>query len=201
MVDRTPTNNLSIKMRARRLEQQMKKRDNRYSSKESKQTIAPRDPMKKRGKSYAPNEDMRVVRPYAASCQFIFEFGIKDRVQLKCSKISNLELEQAIEEYVEGGNPQPHFFTTGKSRSDTLRIERAVVVDKCINKLKPGIRIRNGAIWIYQGDKGYDGEYVTMNFGEGIITKCQFSNLDAMGSSIFIQTLEITHTGLVYNVE
>ena len=65
MVDRTPTNNLSIKMRARRLEQQMKKRDNRYSSKESKQTIAPRDPMKKRGKSYAPNEDMRVVRPYA----------------------------------------------------------------------------------------------------------------------------------------
>ena len=206
MVDRTPTNNLSIKMRARRFEQLLKsdaapKSTKHYKANEAKQTVTPSDSMKKRGKSYASNEDIRVVRPYAASCQFIFEFGTKERVQLKCSKISNLELEQAIEEYVEGGNPQPHFFTTGKSRSDTLRIERAVVVDKCINKLKPGIHIRNGAIWLYQGDKGYDGKYVTMNFEEGIITKCQFSDLDAMGSSIFVQTMEITHTGLGYSVE
>ena len=205
MVDRTPINNLSIKMRARRFEQLLKsdaapKSTQRYTAlKIDEQKEEARGQMKKRDKHYEANE-AREIRPYTANCKFIFEFDNGDAFMLKCSKISNLEAIQEIEEYAEGGNPQPHFFTSGKRKSDTLRIERAVVSDEYINKLKPGIRIRGGWVWIYHGDSIQDNEFALMGFEEGIITKCQYSDLDAMGANIFIQTLEITHTGLTTQV-
>lgn len=213
MVDRTPTNSLSIKMRAKHYDDlakgaapklpaeaaaSIKKRDGHYTGlKVSQQKEEARGNMKKRDKRFKPVVASRIKYPYATNYKFILEIGLKKTVQIKCSKISNLELSQEIEEYVEGGGPYPHILPAGKKRSEILRIERAVVNDELLNKLKPGIRILHGSILIYSEDSGFEENFGSLVFYEGMITKCQFSDLDAMGSSIFIQTLEIAHSGLM----
>ena len=213
MVDRTPTNSLSIKMRAKHYDDlakgvipklpeeavgDIKKREQHYAGlKISQQKEEARGSMKKRDKRFKPVEASRIKYPYATNYKFIFEFGLKRTVQIKCSKISNLELSQEIEEYVEGGGPYPHILPTSKKRSEILRIERAVANDEILNKLKPGVRILYGNILIYRDDTGFEENYGSLVFYEGMITKCQFSDLDAMGSGIFIQTLEIAHSGLM----
>lgn len=206
MVDRTPTNNLGMKMRAKHYDNsakgEEKDKEDKKEKKRYKRLKLPEQledilgNKKKHDKHYKPVESKRSKYPYATNYKFILEFGIGKTVQIKCSKISNLEMNQEIEEYVEGGGPYPHILPAGKKRSDILRIERAVVSDEYFNKLRPGVRIKNGNIMIYREDPGFGKNYGTLSFYEGMITKCQFSDLDAMGSSIFIQTLEIAHSGL-----
>ena len=38
--------------------------------------------------------------------------------------------------------------------------------------------------------------YKELGFDEGMVTKCEFSDLDAMGNEVMIQKIEIAHTGL-----
>lgn len=203
MVDKTPIlNGMSVKQRAkhydvhsrnRNPESSMKRRDNSYTGlKLSQQEPSQKGPqLKKRGKSKtgktSPDKHL-----YANNNQFKLVIGM---YSVKCSKISNLSMEQSIEEVAEGGkNDAPWIFQNRGQKNDTLQIERALVNDTVAHEFQPGVYVPGGVVTIMR----YGKEYREFAFGEGMITKVEFSDLDAMGSEVMIQKLEIAHSGLYY---
>ena len=203
MVDKTPIlNGMSVKQRAKNYERQnrdndpessMKRRGKSYTGlKLSQQQPSQRGPqLKNRGKKKTGNRTPDKYL-YANNSQFKLVIGM---YSVKCSKISNLSIEQSIEEVAEGGkNDTPWIFENRGQKNDTLRIERALVDDTVAHEFQPGVYVPGGIVTIMR----YGKEYREFAFGEGMITKVEFSDLDAMSGEVMIQKLEIAHSGLYY---
>lgn len=202
MIDRSPIlNRMSVKQRAKHYDalvisgntgstDMTKKRGKSYVGQPlAKQSADHKAPtMTKRGKKYiATSTD---IHPYAVNSEFTLKIG---GYTIKCSKISNLTMEQPIDEVMEGGNNvYPNVFIGKNQKSGILVIERALVEDNVAYEFKPGVYVGECTISI----KKNNNIYKELGFDEGIITKSEFSNLDAMGSEIIIQKLEIAHSGL-----
>lgn len=225
MVDKTPIlNGLSIKQRAKKLESKsptnlvldsMSKRGASYTGKKlAEQQENQKGPtMNKRGASYtgkklAEQQDSQkgaaltkraakyTATPkeedfvYVPNTQFVLRL---DQYVISCVRVSNLTMAQDIEEIREGGNNDaPMIFSAPAKKSDVLSVERAMVNDEIAKKLKVGVRVKEGEVVIAYGNK----EYRNLFFTDGVVTKCEYSNLDALGHEIILEKLEISHSGL-----
>lgn len=111
------------------------------------------------------------------------------------SKVSNLVQEQEYDSIQEGGRSwSPVFFRKPKSKFDTLILEKGIKSAAPNPKAKPvevGMKLSGVIITI-----GGTDAYLRYTFDEGIVTKVELDNLDAMGNSLLIRKVEIAHTGL-----
>lgn len=114
------------------------------------------------------------------------------------SKVSNLVAQVEYDSIVEGGNNDyPHLFQKAKTKPDTLILEKGVRTrssDAIFNLLLEGMQVEMVTILLLKD--GIDLEKAFF-FKKGMIVKRQFSNLDALGNELLIETLEIAHSGLV----
>lgn len=204
MVDKTPIlNGLSIKQLAKQYEKNnstnrvldsMTKRAAKYTGKKlAEQEESQKGPtMHKRDNKYTVTPKEESVT-YAVNTQFVL---LLDEYIMSCARISNLTMSQDVEEVREGGNNDaPLIFFAAAKKSDVLSVERAIVDDDLAKKLKMGVRIKKGQITIAYGTYGKE-QYRNLFFTNGIVTKCEYTNLDALGHEIILEKLEITHSGL-----
>lgn len=112
------------------------------------------------------------------------------------SKISGLKEETEYESIREGGrNWSPLFFEKGKTKPDTLILEsgvRSLNISRNKNWIKRGTKLVGVVIILGRNDKNFLG----YTFDEGIVTKIEYGELNAMGNEILIKRLEIAHSGL-----
>lgn len=111
------------------------------------------------------------------------------------AKISNLVQEQEYDSIQEGGrNWSPVFFRKPKSKFDILVLEKGIKAAAPSPMAKPvevGMRLAGVIISI-----GGSDTYLKYTFDEGIVTKVELDQLDAMGNSLLFRKVEIAHTGL-----
>lgn len=111
------------------------------------------------------------------------------------AKVSNLVQEQEYDSIQEGGRSwSPVFFRKPKSKFDTLVLEKGIksaTPNPNAKRIEAGMKLTGIIISIGGADA-----YLRYTFDEGIVTKVELDNLDAMGNSILIRKVEIAHTGL-----
>lgn len=117
---------------------------------------------------------------------------------LSFSKVSNMTAQIEYDAVVEGGNNDyPHLFKKPKSSPDTLILEKGVragITDLGFDLLMEGMQVELVTIMLLKnGIELQKAFYIK----KGLIVKRQFSDLNAMGNEVLIETLEIAHTGLV----
>lgn len=127
-------------------------------------------------------------------CNFLVAIGPE---LYSFSKVSNLAAEVEYETVQEGGkNDWPHLFPKQKARADMLTLEKGVrerSINFAFNSLVEGMRVEQVTIMLVKNGILPQKVFV---INEGMITKRSFSNLDASSSNLFIETLEIAHSGL-----
>lgn len=130
------------------------------------------------------------------SHRFTVTFG---KNEINFSKISNIEASIEYETILEGGNNDyPHILKKPKSQQDKLILEKGVVKKgdtSLMNSLVQGCNLENIIIMV----KGIDGKTIEQKFSfdYGTIISRKFSDLNALGTDLLIETLELTHTGLI----
>ena len=114
------------------------------------------------------------------------------------SRVSNLVSQIEYDAVTEGGNNDyPHLFKKPKSQPDTLILEKGVRTrssDLVFNLLLEGMQVEMVTILLMKDTIDLEKAFY---FKKGIIVRRQFSNLDAMGNELLIESLEIAHSGLV----
>lgn len=118
---------------------------------------------------------------------------------LRFSKIAGIESTMEYEEISEGGkNDGPHILNAPHKKHQPLVFERGVIpAISWFSLLKPGMRLGTWLQIIVLDGRGLP---TTKQFGisDGIVTKWETSGLDAMGSSILVEKIEIVHDGITY---
>ena len=117
---------------------------------------------------------------------FMYSFG----------KVTNLSGTQEIETIVNGGtNDAPVILRKPKKNPDFLILERALhstLTDMAFSFFTVGRQISAITISVNK-----DGKTVRMFFAtNGVIVQREFSPLDALESSVLLQSLKIAHTGI-----
>ena len=117
---------------------------------------------------------------------FMYSFG----------KVTNLSSTVDIETIVNGGNNDgPVILRKPKKNPDFLILERALhstLTDMAFSFFTVGRQISAITIMVNK-----DGKTVRMFFvANGIIVQREFSPLDALDSSVMLQSLKIAHTGI-----
>lgn len=114
------------------------------------------------------------------------------------SKVSNLASQVEYETVAEGGNNDyPLLFRKQKKTPDTLTLEKGVCSrssDSAFNALREGMQVEMVTVMLVKDDSELQKVFY---FKKGLIVKRTFSNLDAMGQELLIETLEIAHSGLI----
>lgn len=112
------------------------------------------------------------------------------------AKVTNLVQEQEFDSIQEGGrNWSPVFFRKPKTKFDTLVLEKGVKSAKPAEGSKlieVGMRMSDVIITVGGGEEAY----LQYTFDEGVVTKIEIDNLDAMGNAVLLRKVEISHTGL-----
>ena len=112
------------------------------------------------------------------------------------SKISNLSAELEYDSIEEGGrNNGPLLFRKARGKQDVLTLERGVRTERTrMNEVRitPGTLLKAVVIFIRM-DQITWRKYT---FDEGVVTKIQLGDLNALGNDVLIETMEIAHTGL-----
>lgn len=126
--------------------------------------------------------------------------GITGEQRMRFSKVSGLESSMEYEELSEGGkNEAPHILTIPHKKHVPLVLEHGVIpAESRFAKLKPGMRL---GTWLTVVLLDAKGELTARRFWitDGIVTKREVGNLDAMGSSILVERFEIMHDGIQYS--
>lgn len=148
----------------------------------------PGSPLTKRDPGYKGKPSS--LHPYATNAEFMLNIG---DYYIKCSKISNLSVTEELEEVPEGGNNLfPNVFVAAKKKSDTLIFEQAMLEDESLPNLTVGVHVGKGTITIRRDGK----KFRSLGFDDGIITKVELTNLDALGKELLIRKVELVHSGL-----
>lgn len=112
------------------------------------------------------------------------------------ARVSNIAQEQEYDSVQEGGrNWCPLLFPKPKSKHDVLTLEKGIQAAKPNSKarrLQVGDVLKEIVITVGTGKDAY----LHYTFDEGIVTKIELGELDAMGHEILIRKVEIAHTGL-----
>lgn len=111
------------------------------------------------------------------------------------ARISSISAELEYESVSEGGrNSHPLLFRKSRTKQEVMTLEKGVSLmsSGVAMSLAVGTRMTGVIIGIMKGQK----ECLDYTFDEGIVTKVELGNLDAMGHDILIKKMEIAHTGL-----
>lgn len=134
------------------------------------------------------------IGDFVGNYEFTVEFGLG---KVSFSKISNLGGRIEVGTFVEGGNNDyPMIYKTARRQPDVLLLQKGVADSKVTNlllsQLKEGKKVSGILIFV----KRNGSTVKTFSIIEGIIVSRKYSNLDANSGNIFIQQLEIAHTGI-----
>ncbi len=128
-----------------------------------------------------------------ANNQFIVTLG---PLSFSFSKVTNISDSWEYETIQVGGiNQETAILNIPKTKPETLRLERGVqrgLQEVAFSALTTGTPVYIGLIMVMQ----HHEISKIYSFDEGVITKWEVSNLEAMGNEIIIKTLEIAHSGL-----
>ncbi|MCM1284017.1 MAG: phage tail protein [Muribaculaceae bacterium] len=137
---------------------------------------------------------------YAADFRFLVVTGKAGGSRLRFSKISGLECSMEYEEIVEGGrNGGPHIVTAPHRKHSPLVLEHGILPeDSWLSKLRPGMRLGTSLTIILLDAQG---KQTKRKFWveDGIVTKWEAADLDALGSSVLIEKFELLHDGIHYS--
>ncbi|MCM1538302.1 MAG: phage tail protein [bacterium] len=119
--------------------------------------------------------------------------------KMRFSKVSGLESSMEYEELSEGGkNDAPYILAVPHKKHAPLLLEHGIVpAESRFAGMKPGMRLGTWLSVILLDAKGQMTDrrfWIT----DGIVTKRETGNLDAMGNSILIERFEIMHDGIQY---
>lgn len=127
-----------------------------------------------------------------------YEFSVQFAVgKISFSKVANLGGSIEVGTFVEGGNNEyPMIYKTPRRQPDVLTLQKGVPDSIMGNlfqsQLKEGSKVLGLLIFV----KKNGSTVKTFSITEGIILSRKYSNLDSNSSEIFIQQLEIAHTGI-----
>lgn len=113
------------------------------------------------------------------------------------SKVTNLSGSQEYEAYQEGGyNDYPRLLRKPKTNKETIILEKGmyVALGQALleKKLTVGMQVESVVIMVM--NRGLVLKYYYLE--HGVITRWETGDLDAMGNSVLIHKIEITHDGL-----
>lgn len=131
---------------------------------------------------------------FVGNYEFAVEFSVG---KVSFSKVSNLGGSIEVGTFVEGGNNDyPMIYKTARRQPDVLLLQKGVpeskVANAVLSQLKEGKKVFGVLIFV----KRNGSTVKTFSITEGIILSKKYSNLDANSGGIFIQQLEIAHTGI-----
>ena len=125
-------------------------------------------------------------------------------LRLSFSRVSNISREMEYETIQEGGrNDAVYTVSKGKQGQQTLILEKGVSsAGKDALKdagLYPGAAVREPVLIMVMAPAKTGGRKPvrSYSFDEGYVTKWEMGDLDAAGSQIMIEKIEIAHSGLV----
>ncbi len=116
--------------------------------------------------------------------------------QINFSKITNIGSELETDVIVEGGNNDyPIVLRKPRRKPDVMVLEKGVPKnsrDNLFTTFRQGMKLTDVLIFVKQ-----NGEVVrTYGLDEAMIISKKFSDLDANSSTIFVEKLELAHTGI-----
>ncbi len=139
------------------------------------------------------NNDTPIQNSLLLTSNFLVNLGDSS---FSFSRIRNISDVLETESVREGGdNWHVHTLFKQLSSPQKLVLERGMLADpagKVPIDLKPGTLIARGTIMVRQRGKTVK----SYGFHQGIITKWELSDLDALQGNVIYQTVEITHSGL-----
>ncbi|MBR3770920.1 MAG: phage tail protein [Clostridium sp.] len=134
---------------------------------------------------------------YAGVDSFVVRFYGQENesVDIGFARISNLEAKMDYEVIQEGGNSIPILLPVARKEPDILTLERGIPITENTEfwrNLKPGTRLSNVNIFVIRN------EYTIrwLSFAEGIVISKQYPDLNAVSSEVYIEKLQIAHSGL-----
>jgi len=119
-----------------------------------------------------------------------------DMIKMGFSKVSNISGSAEIDTIVNGGhNDAPVILRKPKRSPDMLVFERGVqtsLTDTAFAFFKEGRKVDSITINVLRNGKTVRMFFVT----GGIIVRREYSPLDAMQGGVFLQALQVAHTGI-----
>ena len=136
---------------------------------------------------------MSIPESLLLSSNFLVNIG---QSTFSFARIRNISEVLETETVREGGdNWHVHTLAKQLSSSQKLTMERGLLADpdgKAPVDLKPGTLVSSVTIMVMQRGSKKKSYY----FDQGIVTKWNISDFDALLGSVVYQTVEITHSGL-----
>ena len=119
-----------------------------------------------------------------------------DMFKVGFSKISNISASAEIDTIINGGhNDAPVILRKPKRNPDMLVFERGIhcsLSDLAFSYFTEGRKVDSITINVQR-----DGKTVRMFFvSGGIIVRREYAPLDAMGNQVFLEALQVAHTGI-----
>lgn len=112
------------------------------------------------------------------------------------SKVSNLSAELEYDSIAEGGrNTSPLLLRKARTKRDVMTLERGVRTQRTnMNepRIQTGTLLKAVVIFIRMDQRTYR----KYTFDEGVVTKLQLNDLNALGNEILIERMEVAHSGL-----
>ena len=126
-----------------------------------------------------------------------YNFVVKlDGITVGFAKVSNMSSSAEIDTIVNGGhNDEPVIFVKPKKSPDMLVFERGTrtsLTDTMLSLLKAGKKIESLMIMVKRNGKT-TRIYSASNC---VVVRKELAPLDAMGNSVFLEALQVAHTGL-----
>lgn len=129
---------------------------------------------------------------YVSSFEFEVSFqGIK----IGFSKVTNMEAKIEYETIYEGGNDIPILLPLPNRKPNTITFEKGLLLNKSKtiwDKLKPGMMVYAVVIDVMKNKQVVR----KLTFQQGMVLKKKYPLLDATFNGVYIETLEIAHSGL-----
>ncbi len=154
-------------------------------------------PVKRYGKGHGAS--VAAAFSQEATREFLgaYEFDVRiDLIQVNFSKITNMGNEIETETFVEGGNnDHPIVRQKPRQKPDIIVFEKGMTRTfggSIFAILRQGMKLTNILIFVKK-----EGSIVRIySIDEGLILSKKFTDLDANSSAIFIEKLELAHTGI-----
>ena len=136
---------------------------------------------------------MSIPESLLLSSNFLVNIGQNTFSFARIRNVSEVLETEAVREG--GDNWHVHALAKQHSSPQKLTLERGLLADpdgKVPFELKPGTMVSSVTIMVMQRGSKKKSYY----FDQGIVTKWDISDFDALQGNVLYQTVEITHSGL-----
>ena len=135
---------------------------------------------------------------YGSSYEFYVDFwdGNANKVSsVSFARISNLQSKIEYEVIHEGGNDTPILLPIPSKQPETITFERGILLsgsEQYWDPIRPGMMVKNVAIYVQK----YRTTVRKLEFEQGIVLSKEYPLLNAMSDEIYIEKLQLAHSGL-----